>query len=306
MPRRRFGTIHDASCRAAKLYIDEGRFFMKEYTPQYKITKLYEDTYAIADKGTGLGTVYMYLLVGAEKALLIDSGYGLLDLKAIVRGITDKEVICALSHGHIDHALGARQFRETYMHSLDSEVYRRHTSSEFIRMVGEKGVMMPPSKKQIANAGYQELIEQMAQADYPLPRALEDAAYFDLGGRIVRWRHIPGHTPGSVGFLDEKHNLMFDADGAPFGLFLFLPESAPLGEYIKTLEDYIRFLNDRNVAARYAGHMKRPLRASSARKLLNCCKAAEKTSKGKVLHTAFGDARMIFARGSMILCRRQI
>jgi glyoxylase-like metal-dependent hydrolase (beta-lactamase superfamily II) len=279
---------------------------MKEYTPLYKIAKLYEDTYAIADRGTGLGTVFMYLLVGGKKALLIDSGYGLLDLASIVRGITDKEVICALSHGHIDHALGARQFGDTYLHSLDSEVYQRHSSPDFIRMVGEKGVMMSPSKNQLANASYQSLVERMAGVSYPLPLALEGVTHFDLGGRIVSWWHIPGHTPGSVGFLDEKYSIMFDADSAPFGLFLFLPESGPLEGYIHTLEEYIRFMNDKKIEARYVGHMKRPLGIKGAQKLLACCKtAAERQKSGRPLRTAFGEARMVFAHGSMMLCRRQ-
>lgn len=72
----------------------------------YEIRQIYKDTYAILDKTFGAHSVYMYLLVGNEKALLIDSDYGMLDLPQVVREITDKPVICACTHGHLDHALG--------------------------------------------------------------------------------------------------------------------------------------------------------------------------------------------------------
>ena len=78
-------------------------------TNQYRIEKIYEDTYAIVDTSIGNGDVYLYLLVRNEKALLIDSGYGVLNLKKIIGTITDKEVICACTHGHIDHVFGAWQ-----------------------------------------------------------------------------------------------------------------------------------------------------------------------------------------------------
>lgn len=32
---------------------------------------------------------------------------------------------------------------------------------------------------------------------------LENIPVFDLGGRTVSWTLVPGHTPGSVVFLDE-------------------------------------------------------------------------------------------------------
>ena len=55
------------------------------------------------------GPVKMYLLIGNERALLIDSGYGKIDLKGIVARLTDKPVTLMLTHGHLDHASGRLQ-----------------------------------------------------------------------------------------------------------------------------------------------------------------------------------------------------
>ena len=51
---------------------------------------------------------FVYLLIGEEKAMLIDSFYGQGDLRAFVETITDKPVIVANTHGHFDHTGGKR------------------------------------------------------------------------------------------------------------------------------------------------------------------------------------------------------
>ena len=48
------------------------------------VKKLAENTYRISEWGA-FGPVNMYLLIGNERALLIDSGYGKIDLKSIVQ-----------------------------------------------------------------------------------------------------------------------------------------------------------------------------------------------------------------------------
>ena len=54
--------------------------------------------------------VCMTLLTGDDQALLIDTGYGLEDVAAYVRTLTNKPLSVMLTHGHHDHALGARWF----------------------------------------------------------------------------------------------------------------------------------------------------------------------------------------------------
>ena len=52
----------------------------KEFRSLLAVKKIYPDTYQIVDPGIGFGGVNMYLLVGSDKALLIDSGYGALPI----------------------------------------------------------------------------------------------------------------------------------------------------------------------------------------------------------------------------------
>ena len=46
----------------------------------------------------------VFLLVGRQRALVIDTGIGIGDLKGLIRKLTDKPLTVALSHGHGDHS----------------------------------------------------------------------------------------------------------------------------------------------------------------------------------------------------------
>ena len=61
------------------------------------------------------GTLYCYLLVGEEKAMLIDTAYGEGDLRAMVESITDKPVMVCNTHGHFDHTGGNALWEEAWM-----------------------------------------------------------------------------------------------------------------------------------------------------------------------------------------------
>ncbi|MBQ5904941.1 MAG: MBL fold metallo-hydrolase, partial [Clostridia bacterium] len=88
---------------------------MTDFAKQYEVKEIYENTYSILEKGfEGLDT-YMYLLVGDEKALLVDCGFGIIDLKKIVGEITDKPLITVCTHGHHDHVMGVTNLTDCYI-----------------------------------------------------------------------------------------------------------------------------------------------------------------------------------------------
>ena len=63
-------------------------------------------------------SVFCYLVVGNERALLFDTAFGIGSLPGAIRKITDKPVTVVLSHGHTDHANGAYQFDEAWLHKV--------------------------------------------------------------------------------------------------------------------------------------------------------------------------------------------
>ena len=265
--------------------------------------QIYEDTYRIADVGFLGAKVYFYLLVGKEKALLIDNGYGLLDLKNIIKEITPLETIFVCTHGHVDHALGAPQFETSYLHSADFDVYKKHTDPDFIEEITTKGLLFKPSKRFIADPNRRKLVEKVKAKEYPLPLPLETVTEFDLGNRVVKWLPVQGHTQGSVVFIDEKYNTIFDGDAAAPGAWLYLEESSPLPQYVENLKKYLAFMEEHNIEKRYVAHTSKMVSRKRLKQLIDCAKTAiAKPKKGIKLKGTLGHCRIVFAKGSLLFC----
>lgn len=160
----------------------------------YKIEKISENTYRFDENGR----VNCYLIAGKEKALLIDGCWGIGDLKQTIREITDKPVIAVATHRHPDHTCGLRQFEEYYVSERDNTKYNRRLENRLFGMamvLAEKQKIRPYHNKKPGR---------------PLP--LNDGDIFDLGDRTIEARSIPGHTAGSMMFLEHTQRLMFTGD----------------------------------------------------------------------------------------------
>lgn len=91
--------------------------------------------------------VCMTLLVGSQRALLVDTGYGLEDVSAWVRTVTELPLTVLLTHGHHDHSLGSRWFDRMLLFPQDHPVYGTYTTPERRQKVAsaalEKGLTVP-------------------------------------------------------------------------------------------------------------------------------------------------------------------
>lgn len=76
--------------------------------------RLEENLYAFFD-----GHVRQFLLVGPDRALLLDTGYDRSHLGEAVRAVTDKPVQVLLTHGDPDHAGGLVDFDEAWLQERD-------------------------------------------------------------------------------------------------------------------------------------------------------------------------------------------
>ena len=63
--------------------------------------------------------VTFYVLEGTEKALVIDTGHVIKNFKDLIKKVTQKPFILALSHGHHDHVGSIDEFDTIYMDKAD-------------------------------------------------------------------------------------------------------------------------------------------------------------------------------------------
>lgn len=164
--------------------------------------------------------VCMTLLTGQERALLVDTGYGTEDVYAFVRSITSLPLTVILTHGHHDHALGARWFDEVYLLPEDNGVYWTYTGLEQRKLVLQSA----------RDKGVQVHADAFLRAEMPRPRALMPGDA-DLGGMTARIIACPGHTPGSAVIYVPERDLMLTGDDWNPCTWLFFPEALCAQDY---------------------------------------------------------------------------
>ena len=151
----------------------------------------------------------MYLVEGTEKAVLVDTGVGVGDLKEVVDGLTGKPLTVLLTHGHVDHALGAKGFDDVRISPLDEGVYAEHCVFE-----GRKGYVMGSAMQ----GGDPGLVASIADSDYLEPSdfsrfgSLAAGDCFDLGGVTVEVLQGAGHTPGTLTMLIPEWRVLLLGD----------------------------------------------------------------------------------------------
>ena len=271
---------------------------MTDFSRQYEVKEIYANTYSIKEEGFEGLDAYMYLLIGEEKALLFDCGYGIIDLNKIIGKITDKPLICVCSHGHHDHVMGVCQLEDCYIHSVDAEIFTFNMCEPCLRMYATNNALSVHKNSE----GFSEFAEEWINKIYPLPKFLDDIPCFDLGGRKVYWRLIPGHTQGSIALYDEKYGAAFDSDGASRGVWVYLFESTSLSEYIETLKDYIAFLEEKGVTGRYVAHDGAKHNINDLKNLLSCCIYAKETPEaGEIFRNPYNRARIVRYSDSAVI-----
>lgn len=146
------------------------------------------------------GMVRSYLLVGDGEALLIDTGACGGDLKAFVKAIAGCEPRLLTTHADRDHVSAHGQFETAYMHPAEFSYYAAKG--------GDAGKMRP----------------------------LWEGDRFSAGEYTLETILIPGHTPGSVAFLDRRRRILISGDSiSKMPIFMF-GEGRSFPAYIASME----------------------------------------------------------------------
>ena len=155
------------------------------------------------------------LIVGAERALLLDTGTGAGDIRQVVERLTDRPVFVVNSHAHWDHIGGNRRFDEIWIHEAEADRLRRGVGNERLRRA-----FAPDQLRGPLPAGFD--IETIAFPPTPPNGLLQGGEAFNLGGRTLEVIHCPGHSLGGIALLDADEGILFSTDVAyPDALYAF-------------------------------------------------------------------------------------
>lgn len=168
--------------------------------------------------------VYMYLVIGEEKACLLDTGYGYGNIKEYAEQLTNKPVFVILTHGHIDHAGGAGLFDEVYMNHKEKPIFQQHMKNAFRKQFFQSNQMDIDV----------ESFMPVQDVDAFLP--IQNEQEWNLGGITLQAVEVPGHTPGMTMILIKEERVILFGDGCGVSVLLFDEYSTSVQTYYESLK----------------------------------------------------------------------
>lgn len=148
------------------------------------------------------------LLIGREKAALIDTGCGIGNLPKAVNAVTDKPVVVINTHSHTDHIGSNGQFGDVAMfdHPLSHHVAGKGVSHETMQneILAENLVIKPWPQGFNPNA--------FLLPPFKVSRWLRPGDRIDLGDRDLFVIHTPGEAEDHICLLDSSDRILFCGD----------------------------------------------------------------------------------------------
>lgn len=152
-------------------------------------------TYRYEDNG-----VRFFILIGSKRALLIDSGMNVKNIKDVVLSVTNKPFTLINTHADPDHIGANNEFSSFMMHPFESSNYYNDST--------RVGTIIP----------------------------VYDKSVIDLGDRELEVILIPGHTPGSIALLDKKNRVLYSGDSIQDDKIFLFGQMREINAYISSLE----------------------------------------------------------------------
>ena len=170
------------------------------------------DDHTWIGSGNRVSSETLYLIEGEDKAVLLDAGTSIPKLDKIVKRITKKPVSLLLTHGHGDHVGAAGCFDELWMNTADQGMLRNYKGT--VHHIG-------------------------------------NGQRFDLGGRVLEAFYTPGHTSGSVTFLEVGTDKGYSGDA--YGSTNLLVNT-DLSVILNTCEESLEYYKENGYKYFYPGH----------------------------------------------------
>lgn len=210
----------------------------------FDVIELPRDVYAIAEPGHWQHVI-SYLIIGAKKSVLFDTGMGVSDISAVVRKLTDTEIIVVNSHAHFDHIGDDWRFPEIYIFADEHavEVLKQGHRHDMLLFDSDpdKFLKRPPFGFDPQNYKIEPVAGDKIQQ-------LADHDKIDLGNRTLEVLHTPGHTNDSLVLFDRENRTLFTGDTFyPSSLFAFMDGESgqsDLSIYEKTMQKLAELVPD--------------------------------------------------------------
>lgn len=187
----------------------------------------------------------LFHVIGKDADLIIDFGMGLAPLRPFLNIEIGKPVIALATHVHADHIGSFHEFEHRLGHAAEAD--------GFAGM--EDAVTLAHLFRELPQGVEQKPGPSFERDDYvilpaPLGRVVAENDTVDIGGPSYKVLYLPGHSPGSIGLLDEASGTFFSGDAIYDGTLVDDLPGCDKSAYRMTM----RRLRNLDVFVAYGGH----------------------------------------------------
>ena len=284
-----------AYMRALRLFGNTKKIYPAN--PYVEVYQFQANVYGLlTENADGMGDPWMYLVIGTKKAMLIDTGFGIGDLKGLCELLTGgKELIVVNTHGHPDHAGGNAQFDQVFCHEYDVPMLKAQNPDmwDYLFEYGDRkqrGIWSDFDERDIIPFNDYQIV------------GCQNGHLFDLGeGHTVELVHLGGHSPGSCGFLDRATRSLFTGDDLlSMRVGVFSQSSNPYSEQMKIhiMRDAFEKLATRKAEFDHVfpGHFVTDLENVTVDAMLDACNAICADPIGNCSYRTEGETDSVYSR----------
>ena len=161
--------------------------------------------------------------------------------------LTGKPVIAIATHCHIDHVGSFHEFDERLGHVNEADAFASMADDLTFQHLFRTNAF-GASISALPSPGFR--LKDWSLRPAPLTQSLTDSDRIDLGDRTFTVLHLPGHSPGSIGLLDERDGLFFTGDAVYDDRLVDDIPGASVPDYLRTFAR----LKDLEFRVAHGGH----------------------------------------------------
>lgn len=196
---------------------------MPAFDDWFAVDELAPGTWLVAEPSH----VNCYLVAGTERAVLVDTGLGLGDIRSAAQSLTDLPITVVNTHSHSDHRGGNWRFDDVAAHPLAAGTLTAPVSPDYLAayLAVAREQLTAYECAVVDDDRFFHLFTATSRPrplppdadDWtvpagPAPTLLADRERIDLGGRSLTVLHTPGHSPDSLCLVEEAEGLLFAGD----------------------------------------------------------------------------------------------
>ena len=198
-----------------------------------------------------LQEVNVYIIKGADRALVLDTGMGICNIEPLVRELWPGELTVVNCHRHFDHTGCNWRFPEVLIADEPGAIRQAAEGCPHEPLANQ-------TDEDMFLFGYPEGFVPGEYCIRPFnARTVEDGHVFDLGGREVELVYTPGHLEDHLMLYDRREKILFSGDMIYLGAIYVqfgsdLMGHSDLGQYIASLEKLMVKFSE--ISAVYTSH----------------------------------------------------